>query len=117
MRLRTSLWLAVALASALFLTGCPSRTTINKIKGDPSRYENKTVGIGGTVRDSYGLLNFGGAYEIEDETGRIWVVSRNRAVPSRGARVGVEGKVYSGLTFGGRNFAGPVIEETDRRVK
>jgi hypothetical protein len=115
MRLRTSLLFAAILGSALLLAACPSRTNISKIKGDPSRYENRTVAVGGVVRDSYGALNYG-AYELEDETGRIWVITRNRAVPGKGSRVGVQGKVYNGFAFGGRNF-GTVIEETDRRVK
>src|SRR5689334_1736204 len=34
-RLFASLFL---LASALFLIGCPSQTTVNKINGDPTRY-------------------------------------------------------------------------------
>ena len=115
MRLRTSVLFAALLASALFLTACPARTNISRIKGDPSRYENKTVAVGGVVRDSYGALNYG-AYELEDETGRIWVITRNRAVPGRGSSVGVQGRVLNGFAFGGRNF-GTVIEETERRDK
>jgi hypothetical protein len=115
MRLRTALFSAALLAGALFLAACPSQTSINKIKGDPSRYENKTVGIIGTVRDSYGALNYG-AYEVDDGTGTIWVISDQRGVPGRGARVGVQGQVYNGFAFAGRNF-GTVIKESQRRVK
>ena len=102
------------LAAVLLLTACPSQTTISKINADPARYRNKEVAIVGTVRDSYGALGQG-AYEIDDGTGRIWVVTR-RGVPSRGARVGAKGRVYNGFNFGGRNY-GTVIEETDRRAK
>jgi hypothetical protein len=102
------------LATVLLLTACPSQTTISKINADPARYHNKEVAIVGTVRDSYGALGQG-AYEIDDGTGRLWVVTR-RGVPSRGARVGVKGHVYNGFNFGGRNY-GTVIEETDRRFK
>jgi hypothetical protein len=101
-------------AAVLLLTACPSETTISKINADPARYRNKEVAIVGTVRDSYGALGQG-AYEIDDGTGRIWVVT-TRGVPSRGARVGVKGHVYTGFNFGGRNY-GTVIEETDRRFK
>jgi hypothetical protein len=102
------------LATVLLLTACPSQTTISKINADPARYHNKEVAIVGTVRDSYGALGQG-AYEIDDGTGRLWVVTK-RGVPSRGARVGVKGHVYNGFNFGGRNY-GTVIEETDRRFK
>src|SRR5882724_11942723 len=102
------------LATVLLLTACPSETTISKINADPARYHNKEVAIVGTVKDSYGALGQG-AYEIDDGTGRLWVVTK-RGVPSRGARVGVKGHVYNGFNFGGRNY-GTVIEETDRRFK
>jgi hypothetical protein len=102
------------LAAVFLLTACPSQTTISKINADPARYRNKEVGIVGTVRDSYGVMG-NGAYEIDDGTGRIWVATR-RGVPSRGARVGVKGHVYTGFNWGGRNF-GTVLEETDRRSK
>ncbi|HLO00925.1 MAG TPA: hypothetical protein VK208_20875 [Pyrinomonadaceae bacterium] len=102
------------LAAVLLFTACPSQTTISRINADPARYRNKEVAIVGTVRDSYGALGQG-AYEIDDGTGRLWVVTR-RGVPARGARVGVKGHVYNGFNWGGRNF-GTVLEETDRSWK
>lgn len=106
---------ALLLVAAVFLlTACPSQTSISKINADPARYRDKEVGIAGTVRDSYGALGQG-AYEIDDGTGRLWVVTR-RGVPSRGARIGVKGHVYTGFNFGGRNY-GTVLEETDRASK
>jgi len=103
---------SLVLTAVLLLTACPSQTTISKINADPARYRNKEVAIVGTVRDSYGALGQG-AYEIDDGTGRLWVVTR-RGVPSRGSRVGAKGRVYNGFNFGGRNY-GTVLEETDRR--
>lgn len=102
------------LAGLLLLTACPSQTTISKINADPGRYRNKEVGVVGVVRDSYGVLG-NGAYELDDGTGRLWVVTR-RGVPSRGARIGAKGRIYTGFNFGGRNF-GTVLEETDRASK
>ncbi|CAN5776112.1 hypothetical protein BH18ACI4_BH18ACI4_16350 [soil metagenome] len=105
---------SLLLMGTVFLTACPKQVTISRINGDPGRYRNKEVGIVGNVTDSYGVLG-NGAYEIDDGTGRIWVVS-TRGVPSRGSRVGAKGKVYTGYTFGGRSF-GTVLQETDRQVK
>lgn len=106
--------LLALLAASLLLTACPSQTTIAKINSDPGRYRNKEVGIVGTVTDSYGIPGYG-AYEIDDGTGRIWVVTR-RGAPARGSRVGAKGNVQTGITFGGRSY-GTVLEETDRRTK
>ena len=106
--------LSFLLAGTLFLTACPQRTTISKINADPARYRNKEVSIAGRVTDSYGLLNMG-IYEIDDGTGKLIVVTQ-RGVPSRGSKVGARGKVYTGFSFGGRNF-GTVLEESGRSVK
>lgn len=100
--------------SVLALTACPSQTNIGKISSDPGRYRDKEVGITGRVTDSYGILG-NGAYEVDDGTGKIWVVTK-RGVPSRGTYVGVKGYVHNGVSFGGRSY-GTVIEETDRRTK
>mgnify|MGYP000025170917 CR=1 FL=1 len=102
------------LAASALLMGCPSQTTINKLNGDPERYRGKEVLIVGTVTNSFGALGQG-AYELDDETGKIWVATR-RGVPSKGTRVGAIGRYRQGLNWSGRNF-GSVLEETDRKVK
>ena len=106
--------LAVILGGTLFMTACPSQTTISKINSDPGRYRGKEVGIVGRVTDSYGVLG-NGAYEIDDGTGRIWIATR-RGIPSRGTEIGTKGYVHNGFSFGGRSY-GTVVEETDRRTK
>jgi hypothetical protein len=112
--LRKSFFLSVILAVTLLFTACPSKTTIAEINQNPSKYQNKDVGLVGTVTNSYGVLN-NGVYELDDGTGRIWVLA-NRGVPSRGARVGVSGKVYTGIQFGGRNY-GIGLREEKRQTK
>jgi hypothetical protein len=110
---RLSLSLSLLVGTLLF-TACPQRESISKVLADPGRYRNKEVGITGTVTDAYGVLNTG-AYELDDGTGKIWVVTR-RGVPSRGSRVGAKGHVYTGFNLGGRSM-GTVLEESDRRAK
>jgi hypothetical protein len=112
--LRKAFFLSAILAAALALTACPSKTTISQINADPGKYQNQEVGLIGTVTDSYGVLG-NGVYELDDGTGRIWVMT-TRGVPSRGSRVGVSGRVYSGLQFGGRNY-GLGLKEENRQAK
>jgi hypothetical protein len=112
--LRRFVFLAALALGTLMLTACPSETNISRINAEPGRYKNKEVGIVGRVTDSYGVMGTG-AYEIDDGTGRIWVAT-TRGVPSRGSRVGVKGRVHSGLTVGGRSF-GTILEETGRKVE
>ena len=100
------------IAGTVLFTACPSQTNIAKINAYPGHYRGKEVGVVGRVTDSYGIPGYG-AYEIDDGTGRLWVVSK-RGTPTRGMRVGAKGYVQTGITFGGRSY-GTVMEETDRR--
>lgn len=102
------------LASAAFFTACPQRTTIERLNSDPGRYYGREVLVYGTVTNSFGALGQG-AYELSDETGKIWVVTQ-RGVPSKGARVGAIGDYIDGVKWGGRTF-GSAIKENDRRVE
>src|SRR6478672_10964048 len=76
------------------LTAC-GPIKIGRINADPSRYQNRVVHVSGTVTNSVGVLGTGG-YQIEDGTGRIYVISRS-GVPSRGSRVNVTGTVTPGV--------------------
>jgi hypothetical protein len=99
--------------AALLLSGCGS-VKIGRINADPSRYRNHTVQIDGTVVNSVGLLNTGG-YQVEDETGKIYVISRT-GVPSRGSHVTVKGTVVSGAEVLGTPV-GTTIRERSHRVR
>ena len=101
------------LLGAILLSACTS-VRIAQIKSDPTQFRNKTVRVDGTVTNSFGVLSTG-FYEIEDETGRIFVVS-NRGVPSSGAQVRVEGSVFSGATVAGRAL-GVAIRESKHTLR
>lgn len=88
----------LVLLAATLSSACATRT-INHVLADPGRYRNKTVKLQGSVVDSYSLLNQG-AYQIDDSTGRLWIVSQV-GVPRRGARVEVRGRVQEGFNLGG----------------
>lgn len=106
--------------TGLLAAACPDRTSIGDIEANPSRYQNREVAIAGTVRDSYGInvpgtRLRGGAYKIDDGTGSIWIFTED-AVPSRGAQVGVKGRIGSGVNWHGRNY-GLGLYEQDRRFR
>lgn len=103
--------LAFLLCSTLLLTACAARATIGELKADPGRYHNKDITVAGMVTESYGALG-AGAYEIDDGSGTLWVITR-QGVPGRGARVGVKGRLQTGVSIGGRTF-GTVLVEADR---
>jgi hypothetical protein len=106
---------ALALAVlAVVLVGCAERKKISEINADPGRYRNNDVTIAGTVTESYGALGMG-AYQIDDGTGHMWVLSERSGVPGKGSRVAVTGRIIEGATFGGRSF-GTALREGKRKT-
>jgi hypothetical protein len=105
--------LALLLAVALFMVAC-EKVTISDILADPTRYKDKKVGVVGTVTTSFGLMNMGG-YEIQDDTGKIYVIS-NQGVPGKGQEVAVEGTVFTGAMVMGQSV-GVAIREQRHKVR
>jgi hypothetical protein len=108
---RLALFVAV-LTMGLALVGC-ERRSIGEINADPGRFMNKEVMVAGTVVQSIGAMGHG-VYSVSDGTGTIWVYASSRGVPTKGATVGVKGRVVPTVTFLGINYA-TVMQETDRR--
>src|SRR2546422_11045294 len=112
MRIKKIFYFSVTLLIGVLLVAC-ERKKISEINADPGRYMNKEVAVAGNVTQSIGALGKG-IYQLDDGTGRLWVLTNSRGVPSKGARVGVKGHVKPTITFLGVNYA-TVMEETDRR--
>ena len=114
MTTRRVLYLSVPLVLGFLLAAC-EQARISQINADPGRYMNKEVAVVGNVTQSIGVLGKG-IYQVDDGTGKLWVVANVRGVPSKGAKVGVKGYVKPTITFLGINYA-TVMEETDRRAE
>lgn len=115
----TFVLIAVVGVLSLFTIACPERKSIADIEANPGKYQGKEVAVAGVVRDSYGLSipgtrYGGGAYKIDDGTGSIWVVVTDGNVPQKGSRLGVKGRVETGVNWNGKNY-GLGIYEKDRR--
>ena len=90
----------------------------------PARRKSQEVGIVGKVVRSYSVLGHG-AYEVDDGTGTLWVVS-NAGGPREGARVGVKGTIRDLFSLGDLGpilklpeavRSGVVMMESERKVK
>ncbi|HJU86960.1 MAG TPA: OB-fold nucleic acid binding domain-containing protein [Gemmatimonadota bacterium] len=103
----------VLFASALFLlAACRGTVPIGDLLDDPGRYDGERVRVEGRVTGfSFGALGRG-AFQVDDGTGTLPVVSERGATPREGARVGIEGIFRSVFTFGDRS--GAVLLERDR---
>jgi hypothetical protein len=95
--MRQTAVLSLVAVLALFAAGC-DRKTINEIKAEPNRFANNDVAIAGNVVQSFSVVGRG-AYEVDDGTGRLWIVSE-RGVPRKGARVVVKGKIRDAFDLG-----------------
>jgi hypothetical protein len=87
--LRTlSLLLAISIAACASST---PTTTVNRLLAEPGRYANDDVWVRGNVVRSASVLGRG-AYQIDDGTGTLWVISnQGLGVPRKDARVRVRG--------------------------
>ena len=106
-------WLVVVVLALLSSAGCKTYTSIADINRDPSRFADKEITISGQASDSFGVMGQG-MFQVDDGTGRIWVISQNFGIPGNGAKVAVTGRVQQGISFGGRNF-GTVLMQTQAR--
>jgi len=106
-------WILAA-SIALTLGGCKGATPIKKLLDDPSHYDGLTVQIAGEVTQSIGVLGTG-AYQVDDGTGRLIVVSKDGGAPREGARVGVKGVFHAAFTFHTETAA--VLVESERYTK
>ena len=103
-----------AIAVALLATGCKQSmdvTTVKTLLDDPSRFDKQIVRVMGDVTKSVGVMGYG-AYQVNDGTGAIMVVTKENGAPRQGATVGVEGEFRSAFTLGSETVA--VIMEHGR---
>src|SRR5712691_8690817 len=112
MRPRVALTLTILCAALLSACGT---VRIARINADPSRYRNRDVSVEGSVTTSFRALGTGG-YQVDDGTGRIYVLSKGTGVPSRGSRVKVTGTVVNGATVLGTAY-GTAIREREHKVR
>jgi hypothetical protein len=112
MKAKRLVFFAAVLVMAFMLVAC-EKVKIGDINADPGRFMGKEVGVVGTVTQSIGALGKG-IYQVDDGSGRLWVLSMNHGVPAKGAKVGVKGHITQSITFLGINYA-TVLQENDRK--
>ena len=101
----------------LLMTAC-ERQKIGDITADPGRFSGKDIAVAGRVTNLSVGMSLGsvgaGLYQIDDGTGKLYVLSESRGAPTAGAQVGVKGRIMPTLTFMGKNYV-TVLREDDRR--
>ncbi|MEQ1691529.1 MAG: hypothetical protein ABMA00_09605 [Gemmatimonas sp.] len=90
------------------LSACSRAIQIKDLLDRPQEYDGKTVRVQGTVTQSVGVLGTG-AYEIDDGTGKIYVIAKGQGVPRQGAKTKAEGRFESVFSILGRTMAAIVL--------
>jgi hypothetical protein len=102
MRTNNRTWRLGMLMAALALTAALSggeRTKISNINKNPHKYAGTEVTITGTVTSTVASPN-PGTFQVDDGSGRLWVLSTSDDVPAQGSSVAVTGLVESGVNLG-----------------
>ncbi|MEZ5416393.1 MAG: hypothetical protein R2708_03500 [Vicinamibacterales bacterium] len=104
---RNIVWSSVVVVAVLTLgvacASVPGRPAIRQVQQQPGRFADHSVTVRGVVTTSWGVPVVGfNVYRVDDGTGEITVVSTERRVPGRGARVEVKGRVQDIAVLGGR---------------
>jgi hypothetical protein len=83
--------------------GCDRGKSVMEIGQIKQNDRGSIVYIQGKVRSQAPFLG-STAYQLEDRTGKIWILS-DRAIPTQGAEILVEGKVeYESILLGQQDF-------------
>jgi hypothetical protein len=104
--------LGAASLALLLMVGCKGggTTPIKTLLDDPGRFDKQTVRIAGTVGRTFGAMGYG-AYQVNDGTGTLTVVTNVDGAPREGAQVGVEGEFRSAFTLGSETVAALVEKQ------
>ena len=103
--------LTVALAVTAALAGC-ERTKISDINKNPGKFAGNKVTIAGKVTSTVASSN-PGTFEVDDGSGRLWILSSSNDVPAQGAQVAVTGLVESGVNLGSTSLV-TTLQESKR---
>lgn len=76
-----------------------------------SQKRDRVVQVQGQIKAQAPLMGGKRAYEVQDETGSVWVVS-DRAVPATGSQVSVQGKVkFQKIEIAGKDQSSVYVEQ------
>jgi hypothetical protein len=106
-------WL-LTIATLLVISGCKGTTPIKTLLDDPERNNGKQVQIAGEVTKSPAMPE-SDAFEVDDGTGKVFVLSKEHGTPREGTKVVVKGVYYASISSKTQTFA--AIVEAERRTR
>ena len=97
----------LAIATLLVVSGCVRTIPIKAILDDPERHNGKRVQIAGEVTTSPATPG-PESFEVDDGTGKVFVLSKEHTIPPKGAKVVVKGVYYGSISSPTQTFAAVV---------
>jgi hypothetical protein len=82
---------------------CSHRVSIESINHDPAQFSGKEIQVAGRVANSF-IEGNTSAFELDDGTGRLWVLRANTNLPVHNSSVNVHGTIGQGVDFAQRKF-------------
>ena len=106
-------WL-LTIATLLVISGCKGTTPIKTLVDDPGLNNGKRVQIAGEVTKSPAMPS-SDSFEVDDGTGKVFVLSKEHGTPPVGTKVVVKGIFYAALSSKTQTFAAVVETEPRKR--
>lgn len=94
----------LTIATLLVISGCTGKIPIKTIVDDPERQNGKHVQIAGEVTKSPAIPG-PESFEVDDGTGKIFVLSKEHKIPGEGTKVVVKGVFYAAISSPTQTFA------------
>ena len=104
--------LLIFLAAAAIACSAIFTTSIKKIIDSPRDYDGKTVTVSGEVTETFSLFVVK-YFVVDDGTGTITVVTK-KALPKKGTKLRVKGKVSEMFSLGDTQ-ALVIVEDSDKK--
>ena len=111
--------LALTAGILVLVRTAPHSATVQDVLSDPEKYYGGVVRLTGTASGISPVAVKGfRIFHLTDGTGSIWVITRQSA-PQSGARIGVQGRVNTGIkadlpVIGGLSLGTYFVEEKRR---
>jgi hypothetical protein len=103
---------ALLIAATVLFAGCSRRVSIESINHDPAEFRGHEITVAGRVANSFEASGQS-AFELDDGTGRLWVLRDNPNLPTHNSSVTVTGRIEQGFPFADRNFV-IILRETGK---
>jgi hypothetical protein len=97
----------------LLLSACSHHVSIESVNRNPGQFRDQEITVAGREVNSSAVTD-AAAFELDDGTGRLWVLRDSHNLPGHNASITVTGRIEHGFSFAGRHFV-IILRETRKQ--